>query len=385
MNYGFIITLMSLMLIFVLIFTAFGIPYMQDNFFGVVLTVENSLGEFSNTFHFLYDKIGGFVNKILPSILDGIDYFFGEFIYRFGSGFFDFFETIGTYLKSFDEKFGVFSAIGDAFKITIDVISRVFYYLDVLFKYPSHRSFELLDLNWWRSMFCAVNCVNNDIFYNSDGSFNIERVFNYVDAVFYGEENEYYYQVEEAKKQNLASKDCKPEVTCIIKHCYTNYQQITMYNCDFWFTCPDFSIPSDYLPNFSFSERQSYYYSTVKYLPVYSSNMTIKDLNKNIRLNLCAISIEPANINSYNVNGFLSGNPNSLSVGSNYTIYLHFVKVDMDTYDVHSIDISLAEYCELDKEIGTAPVNRYELLPEVLTRTDKVIYNFVNIYDPGIG
>lgn len=283
----FYIALLSLMLVIVLVFTAFGIPYAKNNFVGTVVTVEGYLNDFSGWLMNLYKTIHNLIDEWLPKIADTLRPL-GDLI-----------KSIDNAFKKLDEKFGILDSISNFLNDTLVFIKKIFGGLSIAIDYFSEYGFNFLNSEWKSGLSTALKCAHDDLFYNEDGSLNSDKIFKYVEAVVYLEENEFSYLLKDYGKNNILDFVDDTEPKTVVRF-YTS--QFDEYSCLFAFTTVDLSLPRNYLPDMLEDFRYKSYFENV-WIPVIDGgdfDMFIDDIHYYFSaFKLFTPNLPPANLFPY--------------------------------------------------------------------------------------
>lgn len=252
MGEKFLLALLSFMLVILLVFNSFGIAYSNNNFFGTILTVEGWLADTSES---ALDFATNVKDVLKPVLEVGT--------------------SILETLESIDEKLEASNQIKDVGEGLKYSVTSYTYYLDFFINYSRNYGIHFLNEPWWDGMVLGWDCIQSDDFYTSNGSLNYDKIFAYIDAMVYGEENEYayiFYQMEKMNVHNMTSGEAETTV-CIMYDMFASiWSKVDFDECEYWFTTLNLKLPENYYPSVSVKERFFKYFTGV--LPVFDTNMT---------------------------------------------------------------------------------------------------------------
>lgn len=349
-----LLTVLTVMLCIVIVFSTFGLS-MRDshgnlNFFSSFNIVGEKIDTLSDWTIKAYRSVKDFVTDVFPGLKGLIN-------------------TLGDLVNSLNEKLRLFDGLKDMFDRAYNYIARVFNYLNMFIRFIADRGIEPLNIVYWRSLFTALNCVNDDNFYLSDKQLDFDKIYGFVDAFYYGKENEYSYMLEMAKTTNILDRPIS-ESNCIVAGYYwSEFAEINIDNCSSWFTCPDLTIPDDYFPGLPQGLRIKYYLGS-DVIPVYRSNM-VYELD-GYTLFLCGFEIVESDFNLYGLNGYFQN--------YNYSINLHFYWCSEDLSQQRMYEISLSEFLASERTIFDIGVPCYKIGTKAFSRDDERFYDFLNIW-----
>ncbi len=269
-----LMTILSVMLVIVIVFTTFGIS-MRDssgqlNFFTAFGKIENAIGDFSKTTMDIYHGVKDFITEISPS--------FSRLL-----------STIKNILLNLDEKFGIIDKMFGFIESIQNLIRRIFMSIDIFLNFISEYGFYINDNIWWSKLSFSLNCRENPEYYISDDKFNYDKLFKVLRAYFDGEINEYTYIFESDKSDNISKND--DFINANFTKTYIFYSSFYFWlNNDlsiedfYYLQTIDIVLPDDYMPYLDDYLRITHYCDEFVF-PVGDSDITYTIDNRVYYLN----------------------------------------------------------------------------------------------------
>lgn len=174
---GFVKSMLLVMLCLVVLFSAFAIPYSENNFFDMVMTVEQGLG---NTSSFIMDAF--------VAIKD-----FGSAFVRFCKSSWE--NVFGKWLDNIFERYDLLEKIEKFF----DDVQYTFYWGSSKLEFYGRYGFKFTNQEWNNKLFVfeeqwrVYRETGTNMFINDYKIFNFDEFDKFYDGVFKGVENEYTY------------------------------------------------------------------------------------------------------------------------------------------------------------------------------------------------
>lgn len=354
MGEKFFLALLSVMLVILLVFNSFGVAYNNNNFFGTILIVEEKLGETSEKLLDMKATVEEWISTgedIVKPLLNSVD-------------------TLIGVMERLDEKLSV----TDNAKVVVDGAADVFKngsnWFDFTVHFLADRGVEF-NSSWVDAYVLGLDCILTDSFYTDKGVLDYEKVYAYIDALIYGEENEYAYILQQMSKQNVHNS--VPNVatdTVFISNVFvaTVLTQVEFEESEFWFTTVDLDIPKTYFPQLSVKEKFFAYFTGV--IPVFDSNMTMEYKDQTCKLSGFRFT---RNADSTLSGGLFNSTVLNRIGGTDISVYLNlqFTYYD-DVGRVRTFYVTLGDYMNEKCEKHFFANHILDKVDKVLTRSDSV-------------
>jgi len=255
----FLIILLSIMLVVLLVFNAFGIAYNENNFFGTILTVEHGLGEFSQNFLKVFKEVKELFISFYQQTITIYDATLGKF--------FEWFENL-TGLSVFETYLSFFRTVSNFVKdITLH------------FQFFSRYGLHLFNSSWENEYnFFLIQIHNPDMYtdYSIREGWDWSKFDQFMQAYLYGANNQYSYLLQSQNGTNISNyvDFSNPCDTYFIRISSFIPKTCTDKNFTYYISTVDTDMAKNYMTFLDPESRAKNYVDGVT-LPVFDSNITI--------------------------------------------------------------------------------------------------------------
>ena len=303
-----LIAMLAIMLLIIVVFTSFGFAYSKNDFVSTMLKVEHGLGDTSDKVMTTYTKTKTLAEQV------------GDFLNRFVNVGAVFDRVYTSSIRLLEEGSALFSFFGD-------------------------YGFNKLDKNFA----ILSRCFGNPDFWDPDFNFDYSKARKLINAISYGEVNEFSYLIEKDKEDAANYFNNRSiNTTYVIYNKSTSVkeeQKANIHDCLFWFQSVDLTVDPDFMFYADSVTRQHAVFES-KFFDIGETNIYYKFDDGCIKTPSHFFLVPVADDDGSSlVNGFVSFVSNSILQGWNfqsstikindiyYTITFVFDHPDSDSAD----------------------------------------------------